>query len=353
MRYYIMNKDTKVLFFDIPDNSTDFNIVIMGVYNQALIPRPIKSEDNIKSWLVMRLRLINRNDLANELAMDVSTLRKITELTNFISVTDTYWVQTDTITRHWSEISPYTNNLDSNIFDINYTGVKDKAGFRFVPFSYKSWGKENGTIVLYKRGYKESFVYAEYMASQLGIYLGFDVVEYQIKRTDNFLVSVSPCICSEATGMYSYQDLGGKNSTIQDLIDTDFGEAANISKKKLIDMVVLDFLIMNIDRNVTNIGVLFNTETNTLKGLAPLYDFNLSLNAGERDDDIVTELLYLGGNQRKEDKLLEQFRYALSIDRNYVTQLLTKASSYTFTGTYAYIANEVLQHQLKLAYSIL
>ena len=37
MRYYIMNKDTKVLFFDIPDNSTDFNIVIMGVYNQALI----------------------------------------------------------------------------------------------------------------------------------------------------------------------------------------------------------------------------------------------------------------------------------------------------------------------------
>ena len=38
------------------------------------------------------------------------------------------------------------------------------------------------------------------MASQLGVYLGFDVVEYQIKRTDNFLVSVSPCICSEATG---------------------------------------------------------------------------------------------------------------------------------------------------------
>lgn len=137
MRYYIMNKDTKVLFFDIPDNSTDFNIVIMGVYNQALIPRPIKSEDDIKSWLVMRLRLINRNDLANEFAMDVSTLEKITELTNFIYVTDTYWVQTDTVTRHWSEISPYTNNLDSNIFDINYTGVKDKAGFRFVPFSYK------------------------------------------------------------------------------------------------------------------------------------------------------------------------------------------------------------------------
>ena len=114
------------------------------------------------------------------------------------------------------------------------------------------------------------------MASQLGRYLGFDVVEYRIKRTDNFLVSVSPCICSEATGMYSYQDLGGKNSHIQDLIDTDFGEESNISKKKLIDMVVLDFLIMNIDRNVTNIGVLFDTETNALKGIAPLYDFNLN-----------------------------------------------------------------------------
>ena len=29
MTYYIMNKDTKVLFFDIPDNSTDFNIVVI------------------------------------------------------------------------------------------------------------------------------------------------------------------------------------------------------------------------------------------------------------------------------------------------------------------------------------
>lgn len=102
--------------------------------------------------------------------------------------------------------------------------------------------------------------------------------------------------------MYSYQDLGGNNSHIQELITIDFGEAANISKKKLIDMVVLDFLVMNIDRNVTNIGILFDTETNALKGIAPLYDFNLSLNAGERDDDIVTELLYLGGNQRKGDK---------------------------------------------------
>lgn len=42
-----MNKDTKVLFFDILDNSADFNIVVMGVYNQALIPFSLLSYKKI------------------------------------------------------------------------------------------------------------------------------------------------------------------------------------------------------------------------------------------------------------------------------------------------------------------
>ena len=121
MRYYIMNKDTKVLFFDIPDNSADFNIVVMGVYNQALIPRPIKSEDDIISWLLSRLRIINRGDLANTLNYRAAKLQEITELTNFISVTDTYWLQTENQSKRWSEISPYKNPLNTDIFPLTHT----------------------------------------------------------------------------------------------------------------------------------------------------------------------------------------------------------------------------------------
>lgn len=353
MRYHIMNKDTKVLFFDIPENSADFNIVVMGVYNQALIPRPIKSEDDIKSWLVTRLRLINRNDLANELAMDVSTLEKITELTNFISVTDTYWVQTDNITRHWSEISPYTNNLDSNIF-LNYF---DKSPIRLGAYSVaqisqRCWGKKDDNICFYKSGYDANIAFVEYQSSQLGKYLGFDIVEYRIENIDGRTVTVSPCICSEETGMYNVLELLGRSLDCRELFSLDFGEDEGVSQRKLIDMLLLDYLVLNTDRNMTNVGVLFDTDTNELKGIAPIYDLNHTLLYNSRPTE-ETLKEYLESIENDNSWYIEIFKYILNIDRDYVKKLLTKASSYTFTGTYADIANEVLQHQLKLAYSLL
>ncbi|MBR2175392.1 MAG: hypothetical protein IJ861_00405 [Clostridia bacterium] len=352
MRYFLMNKDTEVLFF-IPSKSNNFNIEIMGVYNENLVPRPIKYDDDIISWLLNRLRIINRDDLANTLNYHVDKLQVITELTNFISVTDTYWLQTENNQKHWSDISTYQNPLNTDIFRNHFEKAITTHGFGYVPFSYRYWHKQNGNISLYKTGYKESFVYAEYMTSQLGKYLDFDVVNYELITVDNTIVTVSPCICSEQTGMYSIKDIRGSISDIKELFNTDFGEPKHISQRKLIDMVLLDFLTLNIDRNTTNIGVLFNTDTNQLKGIAPLYDFNLSLMAGSNDDDLLCQSLYVGDFKKKYSKEIEQFKYILASDRQYIIHLLDKASHYTFSGKYADTANKVLKHQLSLAYSLL
>ena len=63
MCYYIMNKDTKVLFFDIPDNSADFNIVVMGVYNQALIPFSLLSYKKLPKLILANSISRNREDI--------------------------------------------------------------------------------------------------------------------------------------------------------------------------------------------------------------------------------------------------------------------------------------------------
>ncbi len=290
--------------------------------------------------------------IANELAMDVSTLRKIAEITNFIAVTDTYWVQTDTLTKHWSEISPYTNNLDSNIF-LNYF---DKSPIRLGAYSVaqislRYWSKKDDNICFYKSGYDANIAFAEYQSSQLGKYLGFDIVKYRVENIYGCTVTVSPCICSEATGMYNVLELLGRSLDYRELFSLDFGEDRGVSQRKLIDMLLLDYLVLNTDRNMTNVGVLFDTDTNELKGLAPIYDLNHTLLYNSRPTE-ETLKEYLESVENDNSWYIEIFKYILNLDKQYVTQLLTRASSYTFIGTYADIANEVLKHQLDLAYSL-
>ncbi len=362
MRYYIMNKDTKVLFFDIPDNSADFNIVVMGVYNQALIPRPIKSEDDIKSWLLTRLAVLNRRDLYLRFK-DTQSLSDIVELTHFISLNDTYWVNKADTEVQWSDISPYTNSLNTDIFHSHFDNISiiDPLDFFKAPTYFRRlWIKQNNDIMLYKgsSNYSEELnnddrhTYCEVLTSEFARYLRMDAVEYRTLIYDNSLVSACRCICSEATGLYSVKDIYPNAKTFRELFDLDFGEPVDISYKKLTDMFLLDYLVLNIDRHMKNIGVLVENNTQRLSGIAPMFDFNVSLGVGCATEHKSLDA-FIKAHPNTINRLTDIFKYIVSRDRGYINQLFTKASSYTFTGTYADIANEVLRHQLKLAYTIL
>lgn len=82
MRYYIMNKDTKVLFFDIPDNSADFNIVVITVsqlYNEVTKPKkPIPNISTEKQTQIMQrnkgLQFINVEDYLRNLPSYIDDL---------------------------------------------------------------------------------------------------------------------------------------------------------------------------------------------------------------------------------------------------------------------------------------
>ena len=341
MRYYIMNKDTKVLFF-IPSNSSNFSIEIMGVYNESLVPRSIKSDEDIRPWLLKRLAVINRRDLFSKFQKrDIEVLEELTELTHFISVNDTYWVKHDGTDIQWSDISPYTNDLFKHI-EI----VKEPQ------YNSRYWHKFNNDLLLYKYGYNTlneenngCSPIAEHDASELGLYLGINAVKYDIVVSDSIVYTCCKNICSENIGMITVYELFNKKVEIKELFDSDFEEDKVISRYKLIDMIILDFLTLNIDRNMTNIGVLFDTDTNALMGLAPLFDFNMSFKLAYKNEDIFFTDKY--------NELIDLFKSILVLDGQYIEQLLNKASAYTFTGSHSSTANEVLKHQLDLAYSLL
>ena len=83
-----------------------------------------------------------------------------------------------------------------------------------------------------------------------------------------------------------------------------------------------------------------------------MFDFNVSLGVGCATEHKSLDA-FIKAHPNTINRLTDIFKYIVSRDRGYINQLLTKASSYTFIGKYADTANEVLRHQLKLAYSLL
>ena len=364
MTYYIMNKDEKVLFFTITDNSTDFNIEIMGVYNESLVPFSLRNKKNIQNWLELRLLGLNRLDLWYNVNNDgVKILQSLTDMTHFISLTDTYWVKKEGSEIKWFEISPYSI-IDNNIFSgqfIHLDGCVNILGRYLIdPFISGCWHKIDNTIYYYKRDYYiqqgvtcKMSPYAEYYASQLAQFLGLQAVEYELTEFDNTTCTRSKCLSNEKTGICMLEDINiriGVKDT-ENLFMTDFGEDMNISCQKLLDIMIIDFLTLNIDRTTNNTAVFFDTDTLELKGLCIAFDFNRALASNiEKYGDLGK---YIELNRLRVNTLMERFKYILSVDGDYVKSKINKASTYTFTGLHSSTANEVLRHQLELAYSML
>ena len=360
MRYYIMNKDTKVLFFTISDNS----IIASGIYNESLVPFSLRNKKNIQNWLELRLLGINRFDLwYNFKNVGVKTLQSLIDMTNFISLTDTYWVKSDKSEIKWSDISPYSIT-NSNIFPGHFIYLNDCVNIlgRYLidPFISGCWHKIDNTIYYYKRDYYiqqgvtcKMSPYAEYYASQLAQFLGLHAVEYELIEFDNTTCTRCKCLSNEKTGICMLEDINiriGVNDT-ENLFMTDFGEDMNISHQKIKDMMIIDFLTLNIDRTTSNTAVYFDTDTLELRGLCPAFDFNRALASNiEKFGDLSK---YIELNSLRVNTLTERFKYIISVDRDYVKSKIDKASTYTFTGSHSKTANEVLQHQLDIAYSLL
>ena len=60
------------------------------------------------------------------------------------------------------------------------------------------------------------------------------------------------------------------------------------AEKKLEDMLVLDYLMLNTDRHAQNLGVLLNADTMEYTGMAPVFDTGTGLGCLLKDKDIDT-----------------------------------------------------------------
>lgn len=216
------------------------------------------------------------------------------------SLSDTFWFKEKEETVTWNNV--YNQPFDDQAFF--YAQFADKPvpeSALYTPnnmtsgSSPKAWMKENDSCFLYK-GATDLFQIStvnEWLSYEIGKILGIDVMPYRLDVYKDIPVSVSPCMCNNHTDFVNAQQiLSFYNSTrayqLQYNTYISILEKRGIrnAKKKLSDMFVVDYLLMNTNRKPSNMGILIDTSNNSWLNTMPIFDNGDSLACRLQDDEL-------------------------------------------------------------------
>lgn len=287
MNFFIMNKDIQVLEFSITNVVEINSISVVSVFNNSLIPLPLRRSSSLSDWLRNRLILTHRSNI-NKLfsRLGIVSLQDKILCTHCISLLDTYWVRGNDERINWSSVSPYCNSFNELVarYAINSSNVFGKNIGHSPDFSTggsfpKCLRRVNGSIYLYKGGSTGASnsgnePYSEVLASSLAEYLMFNSIHYELCSYKGVITSRCLNMCSEKIGLYTVEEIFPEVNSYIELFRL-------LSNKNdimlLLQILLLDYLTLNVDRHLSNISFLVNNDTQELGDISLIYDNNLSL----------------------------------------------------------------------------
>ena len=319
-----MNKDIEVCTFFITTSEYGMSCNVLKIFRRDLMPHDLR---NIQEWVESRYVLSYREGIRLFFRqIGIERLEDFVSITNCISLKDTYWVKGERSKKLWKSVSPFTNPLNKVIADYSFdrkingkciTGSPDFATDGGFP---KCWKRVDGVLQLYKAGSSGAFnagnePYSEVYASKVADLLRINHIKYTLGIHKDRVVSKCTCMCSENVGFISYRDYTGE-------VEADFGSLLKRFKYdyRVVDMLLLDYIMCNVDRHYGNFGFLINNDTNKIVGLAPVFDNNLSCVPYYTSDESLE--YYINDIRAKDGRTWEElFRL---IDGRYVRCKLDK-----------------------------
>lgn len=278
--YELMNKDVKIAAFAINDAFSSVTITKQFVELPFWI-------HNFGAFVQNRQAPKHRENIAQLLRMSgCDTLRGFLNITHALSLVDTFWVRPVDSTLSWRDVSLYTHEFNEVVAKTAFEGGLHGRGLSTTSPEYgtdgsfaKCWIREEGMIKMLKRGSSGASnagmePYSEYYAAQLVSALTDEYVRYDLRSIGGRVCSVCDIFTSEEFGYLPYASVEPENSTIDSVLDkaSKYGLESKFRK-----MFVIDAVIMNEDRHKNNFGFLVENDTQTIVGMAPLFDHNVSL----------------------------------------------------------------------------
>lgn len=298
MDYLLLNKDLPMLAFHCRRNEFDEPEFFEDQWLTAL--RPIGYR-NLTAFLEQRKAPKHRRHIQQLLEQyGCDDIEGFLRVTHALSLNDTFWVREAGSALTWREVSLYTNPFSEIISAAAFDGIISETDLSATSPEFgtdgqyaKCWKREDSGIFLYKSGsaYYEIEPLSEYLAAQLSARLCPGAVRYDLDFYRGKLVSKCPLFTDETTGLAKAGAVfRGEERTIPELLAYFDSIGGGDAFRR---MCVLDAVILNTDRHYGNFGVLFDTETLEIRGMAPVFDHNRSLLPELDDDQLADPAWYL------------------------------------------------------------
>ena len=274
MDFYIMNKDSV---------AAKWLSGKLEIVNESLLPLYLKNTSNVERWLETRAidyHRANSRLLKKALRLtekdDISTVITV----NAVTITDSYWIKPLDSALFYSDVrfdSDYFSNLALNGTYDSFNRVANSKTSKTPELTNigsfeKCWKLKDGQWWMHKKANHDE-MFSELFICKLGTKFGFNMAEYQRGKTaiktkdftNNASINFEPA--------YSFM---GDN---EDYIDT-LNALKSLCPDAVSDyvkMLFLDTICANPDRHTFNFGVLRDTDTGNVIGLAPNFDNNMAL----------------------------------------------------------------------------
>ena len=311
MQVYLMNKDTDVMKLEFLEDKNLFSKVI-NIKNICYAPLSIyKTYQNnkdvlneVNKWFKGRNIPIWRDDLFYLLKkLNVKTADELLMKSYALSLSDQYWIKPCNSNLKYKDINFFENDFGySDFLDItfNESYIKRKINL-MTPNNTtdgrlkKTWIIENNKRVLVKGGYKDNpnAPLNEYLASMICKHLGINHVDYGLDVINGKLVSKCENFIDSNTEFIT------AHSILKDELSGDYKEnyeryikileanGINDARDNSEDMILLDYLIMNVDRHLNNFGIIRDVRDLKWISIAPIFDSGEAMNFEMLDDDTM------------------------------------------------------------------
>lgn len=300
-KYYLMNKDEKLLAFTIQHSAFGEKAVETESFSSV---RPTGFTD-IATWIEGRNYAKHKAHLKKWLKeWQIDSVRGFLKVTHALGINDCLWVKNRDSDLEWEKINLYNNEFsdvaqwtafDTGLYELqlSLTDISPVISPEFTSEGTcpKCWKVEKGRIYLYKAAYTGAVnlgkePYSEYISSYIvSQILGEKCISYDLTKLNNVLCSKCELFTSENYGYVPFSRLidANRKYTFNDVIDICSSMGY---EREFREMILTDSIIFNQDRHLGNFGFIVNNETFEILRFAPLFDYNLSMLCNALDDDL-------------------------------------------------------------------
>ena len=294
----------------------DLSVEVVSADSSAsrLLPLSFDGEttdERLFEWIRRRRIPKNRayvDEILKSCGIESDDAKSIIDVSKGLSLNDSYWVVPRGFEGSFAEWNLYENEMSAALQLVAYTGVaSDALADGGIPSELtnsgmfpKAWRAEGSKRILYKAGHlfeganvgKEP--YSEYLSFQIAHRMGIDAVPYDLALWKGKLCSTCELFCSKDVAFvpfgFAVPTERFKNMNLREALAY-FASLGEEALERFKSMLVFDALIGNEDRHMGNYGVLRDSATGAVKGMAPLFDHNVGLFAGAMPDELNVDAM--------------------------------------------------------------